>query len=336
MTTKKKMLQAAAGVSRGLDIADAFSTDLYTGNGSTQTITNGLDLDGEGGLVWTKARNNAGDHNLFDTTNAFPSYYLRSNTAEAQSTSTSGRLEAFNSDGYTLGNDNPNYSGYTYAAWTFRKAPKFFDIVTYTGDGGSNRTIPHSLGIVPGMVIVKRTDGGAENWSVDHRNLVQGSPLFLNLTQASVSTGGTEFPTEPTDENFYVGTNNTQNGNTFEYVAYIFAHDTDDDSVIQCGSYTGNGSTSGPVVNLGWEPQWVLTKRSSSGGASAEWAIFDNARDPTNPSTAKLFPNESWAEDGAGSSGVNYLSTGFSIYGVPDFINASGQNYIYMAIRAEA
>jgi hypothetical protein len=314
----------------GIDIADAFSTDLYTGNDGTQTITNGIDLDGEGGLIWIKCRNAAEGHWLTDTeTNQL----LRSNT-NSGGFSNSTFNYSYLSDGWSINTDDAgvNDASNTYAAWTFRKAPKFFDVVTYTGDGGSNRTIPHSLGIVPGMVIVKRTDGGAENWSVDHRGLVQGSPLFLNLTQASVSTGGTEFPTEPTDENFYVGTNNTQNGNTFEYVAYVFAHDTDDDSVIQCGSYTGNGSATGPVITLGWEPQWLMIKRTDSTG---EWFIVDNARDASNPRKNKLYPNESWAEDTASSTSADFLGTGFSIEGSAGFINASGGTYIYMAIRKE-
>jgi hypothetical protein len=56
------MLQAAAGAAgaaEGAYIEDVFSTYLYTGNGSTQTITNGIDLAGEGGMVWIKRRDGA-------------------------------------------------------------------------------------------------------------------------------------------------------------------------------------------------------------------------------------------------------------------------------------
>ena len=48
-------------------IEDVFSTYLYTGNGSTQTITNGIDLAGEGGLVWIKKR----DSNIANTASLF-------------------------------------------------------------------------------------------------------------------------------------------------------------------------------------------------------------------------------------------------------------------------
>ena len=70
MPSIKKLLQAAAGnAGESLYVEDVFSTYLYTGNGSTQTITNGIDLDGEGGLVWIKNRGtgNATWHYLFDT-----------------------------------------------------------------------------------------------------------------------------------------------------------------------------------------------------------------------------------------------------------------------------
>jgi hypothetical protein len=49
------MMQAAAGAGGDANfIEDVFSTYLYTGTGSTQTITNDIDLAGKGGLVWQK------------------------------------------------------------------------------------------------------------------------------------------------------------------------------------------------------------------------------------------------------------------------------------------
>ena len=66
-----KALTAAAGnagaAGGALYVEDVFSTYLYTGTGSAQTITNGIDLDGEGGMVWIKTRNVASSHRLFDT-----------------------------------------------------------------------------------------------------------------------------------------------------------------------------------------------------------------------------------------------------------------------------
>jgi len=59
-------------------------------------------------------------------------------------------LTAFNSNGFSLGNNSStNNTSDTFVSWTFRKAPKFFDVVSYTGDGTSNRQIPHNLGVDP-------------------------------------------------------------------------------------------------------------------------------------------------------------------------------------------
>ena len=57
MTNIRRALQAAAGVGgEGEYVEDVFNTYLYTGTADSLTITNGIDLSGEGGLVWVKAR----------------------------------------------------------------------------------------------------------------------------------------------------------------------------------------------------------------------------------------------------------------------------------------
>jgi hypothetical protein len=131
-----------------VDVADVFSTDLYTGNGSTQSITNGVDLSGDGGLAWIKGRSGATDHQLFDTERG-ATKELISNSTAAEATD-ADTLTSFNSDGFSIGADsNVNTNTATYVGWSFRKAPKFFDVVTYTGTG-SARTVAHNLGSVPG------------------------------------------------------------------------------------------------------------------------------------------------------------------------------------------
>jgi len=138
-------------------IESVFSTYLYTGNGSTQTISNGIDLAGKGGLVWTKTRNVANSNWFIDTARG-GTQLLRSNTTEAQFTS-AGTSITFGSGSYAVGSGDLNTSTQTEVSWTFRKQPKFFDVVTYTGDGTANRNVAHSLGSAPGFVIIKRTSG---------------------------------------------------------------------------------------------------------------------------------------------------------------------------------
>ena len=43
-------------------IEDVFSTYLYNGTGASQTITNNINLSTNGGLVWLKCRNVAGEY----------------------------------------------------------------------------------------------------------------------------------------------------------------------------------------------------------------------------------------------------------------------------------
>ena len=145
----------SAGATAANYIEDVFSTYLYTGTDTTNTINNGIDLSGKGGLTWIKSRSAATRHCLFDT--ARGAYQLLSSDQTLGSVDTSPYdLSAFNNNGFTLQQSGygTNASGATYASWTFRKQPKFFDVVTYTGTGAV-QNIAHNLGAVPGCIIVK-------------------------------------------------------------------------------------------------------------------------------------------------------------------------------------
>jgi hypothetical protein len=312
-----------------LYVEDVFSTYLYTGNGSTQTITNGIDLAGKGGMVWTKGRNVAYAAAIADTISGTQKYLVPSETLAYQSVSNS--FTSYNSSGFTVGGDfNTNASTYTYASWTFRKAPKFFDVVTYTGDGTAGRTVAHSLGAVPGMIIVKCVDG-LQNWAVFHRSLTGNNWLRLNTTDTSSANSNIWNNTNPTSTVFTVGAGNVVNQPGLTYVAYIFGHDTTSDGIIQCGSYTGNGSATGPTVTLGWEPQWVLVKNATVG---YDWWMLDNMRGFTVPSVndAYLVPNLTSAE-AATQDIMSPTATGFQLSTSGPMFNGSGSTYVYIAIR---
>ena len=347
MANWKKLAQGAAGAAgagEALNVEDVFSTYLYTGTSSAQTITNGIDLAGEGGLVWTKNRDTTGYyHNWIDTERGI-SNWLRSDSTNGNISTFNNAITSFNSDGYSLGTDTYAYvnnNNKKYASWTFRKAPKFFDVVTYTGTG-SARTVSHNLGSVPGMIIIKGTDT-SYNWYVYHReNGTNPNQNALYLNSSGVGTVGNNGiwnSTTPTSTVFTVGNSDGTNEVNKTYVAYIFAHNdgdgdfgsTADQDVIKCGSYTGTGS-SGNFINLGFEPQWVLLKNTTT--ANRSWAVFDNMRGVTVSGSGDIYlePNTANA-DANPTEHIDFNARGFTLTTGAGTRNASSNNYIYMAIR---
>ena len=345
MSKLTKALTAAAGNAGGdnLYVEDVFSTYLYEGNSSTRTITNGIDLNGEGGLVWIKARTSGvtANHSLFDTERGIYKW-LRSNLTSAE-LSYSNTVTAFNADGFDLGvNNQQNYSGEDYASWTFRKAEKFFDVQTYTGNGSAGRTIAHNLGSTPGMLIVKCTNASSTYWIVWHSSLTGNNYLVLNEAWGQSSNGEQNLGNNvslipPTSTVFTVGDTTNTNANGSTYVAYLFASDAggfgDDgsESIIKCGSYTEPNNGAFTDVDLGFEPQFIIAKCSSSSGSN--WVMSDSMRGmPVGDGAAILNPNTSAAETaGFANAYFRPTATGFSAGNT--FVGGGGQTIIYIAIR---
>ena len=333
-------LKEAAGNSADatLYVDDVFSTYPYTGNGSTQTITNGIDLAGKGGMVWAKARSNSSYHGLSGSdfaTSYFGGYGgLRSDqTAALGSTDFSG----VSSTGFNLAyvGGDMNTSGWTYASWTFRKAAKFFDVVTYTGTG-SARTIAHSLGVVPGMIIVKSLTNSGSSWRVWHNSFAATDMMILNSTAAKDAGGATAWnSTAPSATEFTLGTFTQTNASGESFVAYLFAHDTAADGIIQCGSYVGTGSTT--TINLGWEPQYVMVKLviDPAGNGPNPWVVMDSMRGLGKSYDNALCPNtaNSEAADVSVSGALQLTATGFQLLNANGALNVNTDTYIYMAIR---
>jgi hypothetical protein len=329
------ILMSAAGNSNGVAtyVEDVFSTYLYTGTGSTQTITNGIDLTTYGGLTWFKSRSpTAYSHCLYDTARNF-NKVLQTDTTNAQ-LATDPAPPTTTANGFIIpvgARAQINNLNQSMASWTFRKQPKFFDIVTWTGNGVAGRTIAHSLGSVPGMIIVKRTDTTAA-WAVYHRSLANTQYLVLNTT-AAAATGATWWnSTTPTSAVFSVGTDASVNASGGTYVAYIYAHDAGGfglagtDNVISCGKFTGNSSVAAVVRSLGWEAQYVLVKNSSGAGS---WYIFDSMRGLNMTGSTSLLTESSAAEVVQNADVMAPSASGFA---TGDSLNLTS-TFIYMAIR---
>jgi hypothetical protein len=317
-------------------IEEVFSTYLYTGNGTDRTITNGIDLSTKKGLVWIKARDAARNHVLAD--NVSNQTTLATNLTTVPSYGGTGTVTGYNTTGFNLGTTDASNSAsaFTYASWTFRKQPKFFDVVTYTGNGTNGRTVAHSLGSVPGCMIVKRTDA-SNGWAVYHRSM-NASPqdymMRLNATDGAFTTSPSRWNnTLPTSTEFTLSGNDEVNGSGGTYVGYLFAHNaggfglTGTDNVISCGSFTTDGSGNA-TVSLGYEPQWLLIKSVTFGG----WWITDTMRGmsvASGDNVKALFANTSGAEANANEARPN--ATGFTVG--PSGNLSSSDTFIYIAIR---
>ncbi len=338
------------GAATSVYVEDVFSTSTYTGNsttGGSQTITNNINLSTKGGLVWIKDRSAAANHILTDTTRGAGASSTNNNalssnltTAEDLAGTAYDYLSAFTTTGFTVtqggaitARQGTNYDASTYVSWVFRKQAKFFDIVTYTGNG-ANRTVSHNLKSVPGCIMIKRTDTTAA-WAVYHRSLLNTQYLVLNTT-ANPATGATYWnSTTPTSSVFSLGTSTDVNANAGTYVAYIFAHDAGGfgtfgtSNIISCGTFITNFSGVA-TVTLGYQPQWLLIKRTD--GAANSWRMFDSIRGlPIGASDKYLSADLPNIETTTATNWIDTSSTGFSTGA--NGLTTTQSNFIYIAIR---
>jgi len=343
----KKMLMAAAGSAggAGLDVDEVFSTFLYEGNGGTQSIVNNIDLSGEGGLVWTKARETAYVHSLIDTVRGTKKD-LRSSGDDAEGTmSSSAGFSSFNSNGYSIAGQfgtwgSLNVNNEDHVSWTFRKAPKFFDCISIdvADPEPTTVTVNHNLGQQVGMVIMKPYLH-TYPWYVWHSSLNANKNLELNTTAAESSFGGTGFSSTSTTITI-PGSFVHSGSSNGKCMLYLFANNNNDgefgpdsdQDIIKCGSYTGNGNYTANEVNLGFEPQWLLIKKVTADGSNKGWVLVDNMRGWTADGGANwIYPNTNDAEQVA-TSLVKLTSTGFKPNG-SSLTASSNDTFIYVAIR---
>ena len=317
-----------------------FNTVLYTGNGSTQSIT-GVNFQPD--WVWIKSRSTTYSHILHDVVRG-ATKQLKSNSADAESTDTNG-LTAFNSDGFSLGSGSAvNNSSTTFVGWNWKaggssssnsdgsitsnvsaNTTSGFSVVSTTGTG-SAATIGHGLGAVPAMIIGKRRDSGSSEWRVYNKNLTNASTiLFLDSTKAEESGNSTTWNnTAPTSSVFSVGTSTDVNASSGTFIFYCFSEIK---GYSKISSYTGNGATDGPFVWTGFKPAWILVKVTST---TDSWQLIDTKRDPNNFNSMNLLQPDL---DQAESDSVRFdiLSNGFKMRTSNVSVNSSGASYVYMA-----
>ena len=288
-------------------------TRTYDGNSGTQTFNTGVDYVNDGGLVITKSRSVSNTSLWADTVRGVGNVLW---SAESDPEKSDSALTAFNDGSYDLDSNARgwNQSIYDYVSWTFPIRAGLMDIQTYMGNGTIGNTINHNLGATPGFIIFKNLDVAA-SWSVWHSSGTTGQGYNLN-NNSGVATFASYVNSVPTDTQIELGAASGSNRNTSQFVAYIFAEDTAD--TIKCGDATGDGD----VIDLGFEPDWILVKSKSTGS----WWIFDRVRD--NFRWGLRF--DSTADEDDTSRQIIVSGTTFRTS------NVQAGSYIYVAIKGDA
>ena len=230
--TQRLMSGAAGAGDDTLYVEDAFCCHLYTGNGGTNVINNGIDLAAKGGLVIIKKRFGTGNLYWFDTNRGVGKYFV-SNQTNAPGDSTS-YLSSFNSNGFTLGGStNVNQSGVEYVSWTFRQVPGNFTMTQYTGTGSAGLTVSHDLGRAPQMMMVRSISGGVNHLVMGHHKA--GDPVSdpgfgrgtnLSGVNSWVTASYWWNNTAPTSSQFTLGHGSATNSNGATYIAYLWSNDS--------------------------------------------------------------------------------------------------------------
>ena len=328
-----------------------FNTKLYTGNGSSQSITGvGFQPD----WVWIRQRNEVRAHSIFDSVRGVQ-IQLKSNDADAETTASSF-LTAFGTDGFTYGSsDNGNKSGGSYVSWNWKAGGSAssnsngsittsvsastdagFSIVSWTGNGTDGASIGHGL-VNPNLCIIKRRDGSGHSWFTGgHPNtsLFANDGDHLNLDSinglSNSSTKEIDLSTDSGTTCTFVDAGNDINLSGGSFIGYFFKSIK---GYSKIGSYTGNGNDGdGTHIYCGFRPAYILIKSTAS---STNWPIIDNKRPGYNPANAAgnvMFANTNSAESTSATRIIDLNSQGFKIRGNNNDINANGNTFLFYAV----
>ena len=321
-----------------------FHTQLFTGNGSTQSITNDGNSDLQPDWLWIKSRGSAHGHAVFDSNRGGNARLAPEGTQEER---TNEGNVTFQTDGFNVTSSHPttNNNSTNMVAWQWKanggttasntsgsitstvqaNTTAGFSIVTYTGNGSGGATIGHGLGATPKWFFVKsRSTTGS--W-IHYHNKFGSTPEnnYLNFTTAPGGTTSAAWNnTAPTTSVASLGSSEEVNGNGTTFVGYFFA---EKQGYSKFGSYVGNNSTNGPFIYLGFKPRFVIIKEV---GAVEEWFLLDTKRNTFNYVDKTLYASGDYAE-GTAAQYMDFLSNGIKIRNNHTGTNTGGNTYIYIA-----
>ena len=327
-----------------------FQTKIYTGNGSSQSLTFDGNSDMQPDWLWTKSRGDNSDPIIRDTSRGISERLLvHASDAAGGATGTT----AFNSDGFSLDSTGTvNANSQTFVAWGWKanggtsnasaaesgsnvaynfqvNTTSKFMINIYTGIG-SNSTLNLGNQFTPAWMIFKNRSQ-ADDWVVYHHKNTSNphtDHLHLNNTNATSDDEQMFEDVVFAADEINLGTNHEVNADGENYVAYAFASVQ---GFSKFGSFIGNGSSDGAFVYTGFKPAWILWKGSD---LAENWIMYDTKRDPTNLAFHRLDAERTNAEStntGSTNPILDILSNGFKMRGSGDVNNGDGHPYIYAA-----
>ena len=319
------------------------NTVTYQGTSGTTDVTGvGFQPD----WIMTKDRGRAEHLSVYDAVRGGGKRVLTSAT-NAENDEGSNGISAFNSDGFTCGQDGSSgQDGENYVAWNWKAGttsgittngsttitPSSYSfnqtagisILKYSGNGTAGAKLAHGLGATPNFYITKRLDDSSF-WGVYHDSLTITSNYALRLNTTGTQDASASYwnGTVADSVNLTLGDYADINGSGNDYICYAF---TSKIGYSKFGEYVGNGSTNGPMIFTGFKPALVILKKYSNTG---NWMIYDNKREGYNVDNDHLKVNSTDAE--GTSDDLDLLSNGFKLRTSGSGENGSGSNYIYMA-----
>ena len=307
------ILQGSTAMNATLQLGSAVAT------GATLFAQTGFTY----GLAWGKDRTSSNNHQLVDTVRG-TSNVIQSNTTAAETTYTAPTsTDNMVTWGWNAGSSAVTNTNGSITSTVSVNASAGFSVVTYTGTG-ANATVGHGLGVAPQFIFVKYRNGVID-WRAYHSSIGNTNFLVPNTNVASAASSATWNNTSPTSSVFSIGTALNVNNASANYVAYCWAAIS---GFSAFGSYTGNGSASGPFIYCGFQPKYILFKRTDS---AESWLIKDTARNPYNSVSSDLYVDLANAEDSSWT--INVTANGFQLTST-GAMNASGGTYIYAAFAS--
>jgi len=329
-----------------------FQTRIFTGNENTLAVTFDGNSDLQPDWVWIKNRADNYNHSLFDSVRGVTKRIATNNDAIEATVAAS--LTAFNSNGFSLGNDTTaNADGDSHVSWNWKAGTSVsgntsgsgtakaytgsvntdagFSIIRHLGNDTAGHTIPHHLGAVPKMIIGHGISGSdTTSWTVYHHSLGNTHTISLN-EQGAAADSSVWNDTTPTSSVISLGSSGNVNDADDAFILYSFA---EKQGYSKFGFYIGNANADGPFIYTGFKPAFFIYKSSTTAGE--EWKILDNKRDPFNRGSQRnLNVHANTVESDDTNSIGEFVSNGVKIRSAHQNINKSGDKYIYIAFAEQ-